>query len=137
MRALAILLVVLGLGATAAADGYKVIVNPASGVTEIDRDTLRDIYLKKTTDWNGTTARPVDLTKRFPAREDFTRDVLHKSLTQLKSYWSQQIFTGKGVPPPEADSPAAAVAYVLADKGAIGYVPADADTGGAKVIRVK
>jgi hypothetical protein len=54
-----------------------------------------------------------------------------------KIYWNQQIFSGKGVPPPEADSTAAAVAYVLANPGAIAYLPADADPGRVKVIEVR
>ena len=62
---------------------------------------------------------------------------MRKTPAQLKSYWNQQIFSGKGVPPPEADSPAAAVAYVLANPGAIAYVPADTDPGRTRVIGVR
>ena len=70
-------------------------------------------------------------------REAFTRDVLKKTPAQLKTYWSQQIFSGKGVPPPEASSIDEAIAYVLANPGAVGYIPDDVDPKGAKVIEVR
>jgi ABC-type phosphate transport system substrate-binding protein len=119
-------------------DAFRVIVNPDNPVTEVDRGFLRDAFLKKSNSWgSGETVRPVDLARKFPVREAFTRDVLKKTLPQLKRYWNQQIFSGKGVPPPEVDSTAAAIAYVLANPGAVGYLPADADAGRAKVVKVK
>jgi hypothetical protein len=113
-------------------------VNPKNPITAIDRGFLREAYLRRATDWTtGEPIRPIDLANRFAVRERFAIDVLRKTPAQLKRYWNQQIFSGKGVPPPEAESPAAAVAYVLGNPGALAYVPADADTGRAKVIGVK
>ena len=63
--------------------------------------------------------------------------MIRKTPSQLRTYWNQQIFSGKGVPPPEADSVASAIQYVLANKGAIAYIPADADAGKAKVIGIR
>ena len=117
---------------------YKVIVHPENPVSAIDRAFLREIYLRKATDWAGRgPIRPIDLARRFAVRDRFAHEVLKKTSAQVKVYWNQQIFSGKGVPPPEADSTAAAVAYVLANPGAIAYVPADTDPGRAKVIRVQ
>jgi len=135
-----LVLVVLGLASTSIADdeGFKVIVHPEAGIDSIDRDFLRDAYLKKATEWgNGETIHPLDLSSRFAARDKFTQAVLHKTAAQLKTYWNQQIFSGKGVPPAEADSVADAIAYVLAHKGAVAYLPADADPGKAKVVRIR
>jgi hypothetical protein len=99
---------------------------------------LRDAYLKKAKEWSGDgTVRPVDLSTKFQIRVKFTRDVLKKTPAQLKNYWNQQIFSGKGVPPPEAESTSAVIKYVLANPGAVGYIPANVDPGGAKVIAVK
>ena len=127
-----------GTHARAANDGYQVIVNPDNPVTEVDRDFLHDAFLKKNTSWSGgESLRPVDLSRRYPARESFTREVLKKTLPQLKRYWNQQIFSGKGVPPPELDSEKAVIAYVLANKGAVGYLPSGVDPAGAKVVKVK
>jgi len=127
------------LGAEPAADkpaaAYVIIVHPANKVAELTREFVRNAYLKKATTWSGgETIRPVDLNRRFPVRKQFTEQVLKKSMTQLKIYWNQQIFSGKGVPPPEKDSEAAVITYVLSNKGAIGYLAAGADPRGAKVV---
>ena len=88
--------------------------------------------------WSGgDTIRPIDLATKFPVREQFVRRVLKKTPAQLKTYWNQQIFSGKGVPPPEAGSPNDVLSYVLAHPGAIGYVPVDVESREAKVIEVK
>jgi ABC-type phosphate transport system substrate-binding protein len=134
---LALMIVCLDHGAIAAEDGYKVVVNPDNPISALDRDFVRDAYLKKTTEWNtGATIRPIDLTSRFSARDRFTQDILRKTPSQLKNYWNQQVFSGKGVPPPEADAVADVVAYVLEHPGAIGYLPVSADSGKAKTIKV-
>jgi hypothetical protein len=136
-------LVVAGLGpapslASGAAGDFKVIVHPDNPATSVDRDFLRRAYLKKATSWShGSTIRPIDLAAGSAARTRFTRDVLKKTPSQLRSYWNQQIFSGKGVPPAEARTPAAAIAYVLANPGAVAYIPSDVDAGGAKVVELR
>jgi hypothetical protein len=140
MRALAITVLWLGVAhaTIASEESFKVIVNPDNPVAAIDREFLRDAYLKKAADWNhGETVRPIDLSTRFSVRERFVADVLKKSTSQLKNYWNQQIFSGKSVPPPEAGSTADAVSYVLEHRGGVGYLPLDADPGHAKVVRIK
>jgi ABC-type phosphate transport system substrate-binding protein len=136
--ALAVLFAIeLADGSAAATDAYKIVVHPDNPVAAVDRAFLREIYLRKATDWTGDgPIRPIDLARRFSVRERFAQEVLKKTPAQLKIYWNQQIFSGKGVPPPEADSTAAAVAYVLANPGAIAYLPVGADPGKAKLIKV-
>ncbi len=122
----------------AANDNFKVIVRSDNTITAVDRSFLRDVFLKKTTEWHdGSTIRPVDLAQSSSAREHFTQDVLKKTPSQLKNYWNQQIFSGKNVPPPEASSAADMISYVLGTPGAVGYLPAGVDPGGAKVIEVR
>jgi hypothetical protein len=138
-----VLVVVAGIcmtGTTAARDGvmFKVIVNPKNPAARIDRGFLRSAWLKKEATWgDGATIRPIDLSANFAVRDRFTRDVIKKTSAQLKSYWSQQVFSGRGVPPKEVPSIADVIAYVLANPGAVGYVPVDVDTSGAKVIEVR
>lgn len=126
-------------GRTATEDGeYVVIVNPENPIGASNRDLLRDAYLKKATEWpNGETIRPINLSSRFTQRDRFTHEVLRKTPPQLKAYWNQQIFSGKGVPPPEANAVGDVIDYVLAHPGGVGYIPARADPGRAKVVRIK
>jgi ABC-type phosphate transport system substrate-binding protein len=134
---LAVVVACLAPSAIAGDDAFKIIVNPNNSITSVDRDFLRDAYLKKTTEWgNGAALRPIDLTTRFPQRDRFTEDVVRKTPSQLKSYWNQQIFSGKGVPPPDADSVDDVIGYVIEHPGAVGYIPASADPGRTKVVRI-
>jgi ABC-type phosphate transport system substrate-binding protein len=129
----------LGRRRVLAADepAFKVIVHPDNPITDVDRELLRDAFLRRATEWrNGDTIRPIDLSRRFHVRDRFTREVLKKTPAQLRSYWTQQIFSGKGVPPPEADAVRDLIGYVLDHRGAVGYLPASADTEGAKVVRI-
>lgn len=117
---------------------FLIIVHPSNGVSAVDRDFVRDAFLKKVATWrNNETIRPVDVHRRLPLRARFTRDLLQKTPTQLRSYWNRLIFSGKGVPPPELASEEAVVAYVLANRGAVGYVSASTNPRGAKVVRLK
>ena len=136
---LAIALVGIASGPIAGDDGgFKLIVHPDNPYDSVDRDFVRDAYLKKATEWNdGEVIHPIDLAPRFRARDKFNENVIRKTASQLRTYWNQQIFSGKGVPPPEAESTADVIAYVVANRGAIGYIPADVDPGRAKVIRIR
>jgi len=140
VRLVALALIVAGVANASIADdvGFKVIVNPDNSATSVDRDFLRDVYLKKATEWSGgETTYPIDLGSKFPERDRFTDQVIRKTAAQLRTYWNQQIFSGKGVPPPEVDSVAEVIEYVMSNKGAVGYIPSDADPGKAKVIRIR
>jgi ABC-type phosphate transport system substrate-binding protein len=140
LRSLTVVVLVLGMSSAPRADdaGFKIIVHPKNPITSIDRDLLRNAFLKKESVWKrGDTIRPIGVSSKSPTRDRFVRDVLKKTPAQLKTYWTQQIFSGKGVPPPEAETAADVVRYVLANPGAIGFVPADTDTRTTRVIEVK
>jgi hypothetical protein len=126
------------IASRAADERYKVIVHPGNSIGWIERTFLCNAYLKKEIEWSdGAAILPVDLATTYSVREQFTHDVLRKTSAQLKNYWNQRIFSGKGTPPPEAHVIRDVIAYVLADRGAIGYIPVDVDPGGAKVIEVR
>jgi hypothetical protein len=144
LRRLAVLALVLALTGSASVDAgaddtsFTVIVHPDNPISTIDRAFLRAAFLKKKKEWSdGTTIRTVDLRKTLPVRERFAREVLKKTLPQLKNYWNQQVFSGKGVPPPEVESVPAMINYVRTHRGAVGYLPAGVDPGGAKVVELR
>jgi hypothetical protein len=117
---------------------YQIIVHPANRVSSVGRGFLSNVYLKKVATWgNDWTVRPVQLSRRFPLREQFTREILKKSPSQLRSYWNRQIFSGKAVPPLEFESQEDVIRYVLANKGAIGYVAAGVNPRGAKIVKLE
>jgi ABC-type phosphate transport system substrate-binding protein len=138
-RLLLLSIVVLALSprAVLAEPGYRVIVNAQNPITSVSKPLLSKLLLKTTTTWsNGNRVMPVDQRVSSHVRDAVSRAVHGRSATVIKNWWNQQIFAGKGVPPPELASDAKVVAYVLANPGAIGYVSADAAVGDAKVIAV-
>jgi ABC-type phosphate transport system substrate-binding protein len=118
---------------------YVVIVHPSNKATRLEKKTIADVFLKKRTRWSaaGRTILPVDLTKKSAIRKRFSEEVLGRNLSAVRTYWNQLVFSGRGVPPPEVDSDADVIAYVLEHPGAIGYVSASADVKDARVVQIK
>jgi ABC-type phosphate transport system substrate-binding protein len=115
----------LAIARQARAQGYVVIVNGGNTVKSLSREQLTSIFLKKTAKWDGGAAiAPVDQDKSSKVRESFTKAVHGRSVSAVDSYWQQQIFAGKDVPPPERSSDTDVIAYVRSNPNAIGYVSA-------------
>jgi ABC-type phosphate transport system substrate-binding protein len=134
---------ILAIGAlsspsAAGAQEFTVIVNAANPIASMPRDDVAKLFLKKTVAWqSGQPVAPVELPVATKAREAFARTVLNKSIPQVKSYWQQQIFSGRDVPPPEKQSENDVVAFVRSNPGAIGYVSKGVDIGrGVKALAV-
>ena len=119
-------------------DSFKIIVHPGVDVTSLSKVKVKQIFLKKTTQWSdGQRIKPVDQKKSSAVRRAFTKAVHGRSVSAIKNYWQQRIFSGRGVPPLEKASDAQIVSYVLSHPGAIGYVSVDTPIGDAKVITIK
>jgi ABC-type phosphate transport system substrate-binding protein len=124
--------------AEAAAPAYRVIVHLRNARSVLPRSFVAEAFLKKTTRWpQGEVIRPVDLTMDAASRRKFTEEVLGRSLSAVRSYWQQLIFSGRDVPPPELDSDAAVIAYVQRNPGGIGYVSGAANLAGVKPVELK
>ena len=67
-------------------------------------------------------------------RRRFSENLLGRTVQAVRRYWNQQVFSGRGVPPPQVASEADVVEYVLTHPGAIGYVSDTVDLRGAKII---
>jgi ABC-type phosphate transport system substrate-binding protein len=117
---------------------YRVIVHPENKEAALGRAFLADAFLKKVTRWrSGEVVRPVDQPLSSAVRRKFSDEVLGRSVAAVRSYWQQLIFAGRDVPPPELESDAAVIAYVLRTPGAVGYVSGSASLGAAKPLAVK
>jgi len=104
----------------------------------VDRKFLSEAFLKRTTRWPGGAAiKPVDLGSDSPVRRRFSEDVLNRSVSAVKSYWQQMIFSGRAIPPPELETDEEVVRYVSKHAGAIGYVSGAGDLPGVKVVTLK
>ena len=70
-------------------------------------------------------------------RRAFTREIHGRSVSGVRHYWQRQVFSGKGLPPPEVPGDEAVVEFVRSHPGGIGYVSADVNLDGVKVLEIK
>ena len=82
------------------AENFKVIVHESNPISSLTRADVSKLFLKKATQLNGTTALPIDLVSSNPVRQSFSRYIHRRPVSAIKAYWQQQIFSGRGVPPP-------------------------------------
>lgn len=134
-------LLLFGLAASAARaqeSEFKLVVHGSNAVSSLTRAEAAQYFLKKKPAWPGGQAvLPVDQVVESPARRAFSKAVLSKDVSAVKSYWQTQIFSGRGVPPAEKPSDVAVLDFVQANAGAIGYVSAGAAVGrGVKEVRL-
>jgi ABC-type phosphate transport system substrate-binding protein len=138
--ALTLLLLLMTAAPIASAEptAIRVIVHPRTPITSLDRKFVADAFLKKRTRWDDDgVIHPVDLKPSSAVRARFSDDVVGRSVAAVRRYWSQLVFSGRGLPPPELDSESAVIAYVVSHVGAIGYVSGTADLSGVKVVQVR
>jgi ABC-type phosphate transport system substrate-binding protein len=106
-------------------------------VSSIRREELSKIFLRKVLAWRwGEATLPVEQRDGASVREAFTTWVHQRSVQAVSFYWQQQVFSGRGAPPPERQSDAAVMEYVAENPGAVGYVTLGARLNGVKVIQV-
>jgi ABC-type phosphate transport system substrate-binding protein len=106
---------------------FVVVVNDQNASEAVSRIVVSRFFLKKVARWdNGAAVLPVDLPANSPIRDAFSREVLSKSVSSIKAYWQQQIFSGRDVPPPEKGDDAAVLEFVQSNPNAIAYVSAGA-----------
>jgi len=118
------------------AQEYKVVVNSANSVETISTDELSKIFLKQSIKFaGGTTAAPVD--QKGAIKAAFAKGVHGKPIAAIETFWQQQIFSGKEVPPAVKGSDDEVIAWVKSNPGGIGYVSAGAATAGVKVVTIK
>jgi ABC-type phosphate transport system substrate-binding protein len=138
MRRLVSLLAALLLPALAAAEGFVVVVHPQSPATSLSRKEVARLFLRQATTWpGGAQARPVDQPRTAPVREAFSQAILDRSAAQVDAYWTQAVFSGRAVPPPERRSDAEVLAYVRETPGSIGYVSPDAPLEGVRKLALQ
>ena len=136
--ALALGLALTSVATTLTAQEFKVIVNSANSTADLPSDVVAKLFLKQVAKFpNGTAAQPVDLAKTSAVRASFSKAALGRAVGAIETYWQQQIFSGKDVPPESKSSDDDVVAYVKANPGAIGYVSAGASTAGVKVVEIE
>jgi ABC-type phosphate transport system substrate-binding protein len=114
-----------------------VVVHRKNKATALDKKALAQVFLKKRTQWSDDSViLPVDQSKSSAVREQFSEEVLGRSVAAVRAYWNQLVFSGRGVPPPELGSDEEVLRYVGQHAGAIGYVSAASDVDAATNVKI-
>ncbi len=96
---------------------------------------LRPLFkVTKTNWWSGEKALPINLPPANDHRRTFDKVVLGMTPDEVSKYWIDRKIRGNGRPPRSVPSSPAVVAVVAANDGAVGYVPAGANTARVKVV---
>jgi ABC-type phosphate transport system substrate-binding protein len=97
-----------------------VIAHPS--VANADHKIIKKIFLNKANQISGEFCTPVDQPFHSPIRVAFVHKVLGQTMEDNHAYWTEQIFTGQGIPPKEVENDAKVKAFVSSTPGAVGYV---------------
>jgi ABC-type phosphate transport system substrate-binding protein len=132
-----VLSLAMTLSLAAHAASWKLVANNSVSTTTLSKKQVGDLFLKKTAKWDsGAAVVPVDQIDASTAREAFSKAVHGKTAAAVKSYWNQQIFSGRDVPPVEKRTDNEVLSFVRSTPGAIGYVSDGTPTDGVRVIAV-
>mgnify|MGYP000604420086 CR=1 FL=1 len=112
----------------------SVIVHPSNSAS-IDKDAVSRIFLGRIKDFNGGgDAVPISQEDGSPVRAEFNSHIIRKSDSQLKSYWSKLVFTGKGTPPKKVVSDKEVINLISKNPAMIGYVNSESVDPSVKVV---
>ena len=82
------------------ADALYVFVKNDSQIDSLSKNEIRRIYLGKAVRLSsGINLTPLDHIEDSKDFDAFYSQIIQKQKSQLASYWSRQIFSGKGRPP--------------------------------------
>ena len=111
-----------------------VVGHPSNNNTP-NKAQLIKIFLKKNKAFDdGSPAVPLYQESGLDVSKEFNSKVLHKSASQLKSYWTKLMFTGNGSPPKKVKGAGEVIDMVSKDPTLIGYIDASKVTDQVKVI---
>jgi len=135
MKKLFMLLLCLTASWTASAE-VVLIGNPANAQA-LNKAQAKSIFLGKTKKLPGGILAAIhEYPSENPLKKTFHKKVTGKSVSQLKSYWSRLVFTGKAKAPVEVANATAMKAAIAAKPGAVGYLD-EADLDDSVVVLFK
>lgn len=126
-----VVFIVAALFSTMAWSEVAVVVHP-SNADSITQDTVAAIFLGKKKSFPGGSSA-VPLVLNDATTDEFNTKLLGKTSSQLQSYWSKLVFTGKANPPKSVSS-AEMIELIKGNPNMIGFVDSANVTGDLKVV---
>jgi len=123
-------------GMASAAD-FVLIVSAKNPVNTMRAGQVAAIFLSQSGRFpGGAEAVPLDLPLGNVLRDDFYHAVAACTPALMKAYWTKMVFTGRGQPPRELASSAAARRLVADNPAMIAYIDKSALDASVKAIQV-
>ena len=121
-----LLLAILLTGATPVqtqqADRVLVVANVADRSLQLTQREVRSLFMGR---GNNPALKVIFLSPDNLTRILFNTRVMGLAESRIQAYWAQMRFSGRKRPPREFEDEAAALRYVLANEGAVGYFSQD------------
>jgi ABC-type phosphate transport system substrate-binding protein len=114
-----------------------VIANPSINESDLDANTIRDIFLGRITKWKDGKRIIVRVLRSGPVHNEFLKRVVGKNARQFSTYWKKAVFTGTGIPHKSLASEEDMVKFISSTPGAIGYIDSSTLHPECKVIRIR
>lgn len=100
--------------------GLIVVINKGENQQTFTKQQIRHIFM------GGALSRKfaaINLPSGHPLRIQFNTRIIGLTESRIQSYWAQMKFTGRSKPPTEVETTEELLAYLLANKSAIAYLP--------------
>ena len=124
----------LAIAASTANAGVVVVVSAKSDVTTLTKAQVSQLFLNKASNFPaGGAAAPVDQATGASRNEFYTK-VASKDAAQMKAYWAQLTFTGKGKQPKQLGGGGEVKKFVAGSTSAIGYIDAGEVDASVRVV---
>lgn len=135
-RALYFYFVVTSLLLPAGSSAEVLVVTAAhSQLVALSSNQICDLFTGKSTQLStGTPVVLIDQAELNPLREEFYFKIAHKSAAQIKANWAKLYFTGRGIPPREANNSEHVKKMLATIPGAIGYIERSSLDDSVKII---
>ena len=117
-----LLAVLLAFAAQGQAEGVLIVANTAERDLQLTRIEVRNLFMGEASNLalDAIALPPDNLTRVL-----FNTKVMGLAESRIQAYWAQMRFSGRKQPPREFEDEAAAMRYVLANEGAVGYFSQD------------
>lgn len=79
--------------------GVLVVTSANSALSSLTSDQVQQLFTGKLHEVAGFRLTPLDLPENSAARGEFYKALTGRNLQQMRAYWTQLIFTGRGAPP--------------------------------------
>ena len=111
-----------------------IIVHPSNNIS-LSADKVSRIFLGKDKSFpDGKKAIPINQKDAQTVTQEFNKKIIGKSSSQIRTYWSKIVFTGKGSPPKEVTDDAEVLDLISTNPNLIGYIDASKVSDSVKVI---